>query len=109
MRRHRVTMVALAAAAFAFPSVAAAETTSPPATTTTTSAEYANVATGEGTRELRPNRPLLITGGALVVFPYLAGVGVAFRNHPEADRQLFVPIAGPWMDLNARDCVMGQA
>ncbi|HEY8078799.1 MAG TPA: hypothetical protein VIF62_31925 [Labilithrix sp.] len=107
--------VALGAAVFASSTIASAEPRAKTdqggaaGTTQTTSAEYTNVVTDEGVSTFRPNRPLLFTGAALVAFPYLAGVGVAFKNNPHADEQLFVPIAGPWMDLEARPCMMGPS
>ena len=105
---------ALGAVTFASTSVASAEQPAKKqgeavGTTTTTSAPYGEVVADEDVGTTRPNRPIFFTGAALVVFPYLASVGVAFKNNPHADQQLFVPIAGPWMDLEARPCVFGAS
>jgi hypothetical protein len=109
--RSRLNLVAVATCAVVSicPVVASAEESSTKVSTTrTTAAEYNESASAEVETTYRPNRPLLLGGAALFVFPYAASVGVAFKNNPQADSQLFVPVAGPWMDLDARTCVFGQ-
>jgi hypothetical protein len=49
----------------------------------------------------------LITGTALVVGPYVAGVIVAAESNLEEDKRLNIPIAGPWLDLGQRPCSFG--
>jgi len=57
----------------------------------------------------RPNSAMLSSGIVGVGVPYLASVVVgAESNHP-GDRNLFVPVAGPWMDLGDRHCEVGTS
>jgi hypothetical protein len=107
--------------------------TTPPATSTTTvtSAEDVSAAaptpppvtspampSGESTtvyQHRRPNTPLLITGGALLVGTYVTTAAIAGSNGPDADHDLYIPVAGPWINLadrstdrenNTRDTVL---
>jgi hypothetical protein len=54
-------------------------------------------------QSIRPNRPLLITGLSTFVGSYLttaALTGVAvMRHHRNADRTMYMPLAGPWLHL----------
>lgn len=84
-------------------------------TTTVTSAEPATVTpsgtmTPPPTREtttlyqsVRPNKAYLYTGGALFLGSYattatLTGVA-ANRDEPSVDRNLYIPVIGPWLHL----------
>ncbi len=71
-------------------------------TTTVTAAEY-----GAETRA-RPHRTLLITGGAIFVGTYAASVVVGATLSEDADRNLIVPVAGPWIALAERHCGLGD-
>jgi hypothetical protein len=52
-----------------------------------------------------PNRGLLGTGLVMFGLPYAASVAVAATSERPADRDLFIPVAGPWMDIsNRRTC-----
>jgi hypothetical protein len=50
----------------------------------------------------RPNRPLLITGGAILAASYIPPVIVAATSERNGDEYLYIPIAGPWIDLGER-------
>ena len=82
----------------------------PAATTTTTSAP---VFTGSQVKEettsgYAPN-PYLLTSGLLVFgVPYIASVIVASSSDHYGDSHLYVPIAGPWMDLADRGPTNGN-
>jgi len=84
----------------------------PPTThssTTTTSALYDNQAGAEREEETyRPNRPMLITGAALFLAPYVTGVVVAAQSNLDADKRNYIPLAGPWLDLGQRPCRFGS-
>lgn len=51
---------------------------------------------------LRPNRALLISGAAVIAASYTPAVVVAATSGREGDQFLYVPIAGPWIDLADR-------
>jgi hypothetical protein len=51
---------------------------------------------------LRPNRPLLLTGAAVIAGSYVPPVVVAATSDRPADKNLFIPVAGPWLDLAER-------
>jgi hypothetical protein len=51
------------------------------------------------------NRPLLVTGLVLFAGTFGTSVGVAAENNRPSDNpNLYIPVAGPWMDLAQRDC-----
>jgi hypothetical protein len=55
-------------------------------------------------RPVLPN-PVLFRGGAAVLaVGYIPAVGVAFFSDHKGDANLFIPVAGPWIDLGTRDC-----
>jgi len=58
----------------------------------------------ESTRKTWPNRPLLLTGAVLLGGSYAASAIVAATSSRSADDKLYYPVAGPWVDLNRRDC-----
>jgi hypothetical protein len=78
----------------------------PVATTQTTAAPY----TAEGDRmtertvERRPNRTLLSTGGGIFLLSYAGSVVAGAVSDRDADRKLFIPVVGPWLDLGDRNC-----
>jgi hypothetical protein len=51
---------------------------------------------------IRPNRPLLITGAAVIAASYIPPVVVAATSEHKGDEFLYIPIAGPWIDLGDR-------
>lgn len=60
-------------------------------------------AQGEDTDSaIRPNRPLLITGGAIIAASYIPPVIVAATSERNGDEYLYIPVAGPWIDLGER-------
>ena len=51
----------------------------------------------------RINRPLFFTSAILLGGSYTASVLVGARStNPNDHRELYIPVAGPWMDYNAR-------
>jgi hypothetical protein len=81
-------------------------TTTPPATT------GANSASGESTvvyNKRRPNKALLITGSALLVGTYVTTAALAGANGPEQDKNLYIPVVGPWLNLADRTTASGRA
>jgi hypothetical protein len=60
----------------------------------------------------KPNATLLKSGVVLLGVPYTASILVATTSDHKADRYLYLPVAGPWLDLSARDstreCPIGQ-
>lgn len=53
-------------------------------------------------RERTPDVRVLTGGALLFGIPYTASVVVASRSGVDEDRFLYVPVAGPWIDLVAR-------
>ena len=49
-----------------------------------------------------PNTALLITGSALLVSSYVTTAAFAGANGPVADKDLYIPIVGPWINLMDR-------
>jgi hypothetical protein len=86
--------------------------TPPPVSTTETTAApypyaYAPPSRGryaEHVVERRPNTELLSTGTSLFIISYGASVVAGAVSGREEDKRLFIPVAGPWMDLAQRDC-----
>jgi hypothetical protein len=52
----------------------------------------------------RPNTALLITGGAVLVGTYATTAAFAAVNGPSTDKDLYIPIVGPWINLANRSC-----
>lgn len=75
-------------------------------TTTTTAAPYypPGSDTSERTIERRPNRTLLSTGVGIFVVSYGASAVAGAISDRESDKNLFIPVVGPWMDLADRNC-----
>ena len=80
----------------------------PVATTQTTSAPYVDPSDHERERSIehRPNRTLLSTGAGIFVLSYGASAIAAVASDRDADKKLFIPIVGPWMDLSDRGCTL---
>jgi hypothetical protein len=78
----------------------------PASTTTTTAAPYypPGSDTSERTVEHRPNRTLLSTGVGIFVVSYGASAVAGAISDRESDKNLFIPVVGPWMDLGDRSC-----
>ncbi len=75
----------------------------PIGTTQTTAAPY--IPPGGERRETHlPNRPLLRTGAGVFLLSYAPSVVVGAMSDREADKKLYIPVAGPWMDLAHRGC-----
>ena len=94
-------------------------TTTPPATSTTTTTQAAvdtslytpappPVASSESRSSETTtyvNRPLLLTGLFFFGASYIPAVGIAAESNRPADNpNLYIPIAGPWLDLGQRGC-----
>lgn len=62
----------------------------------------------ERTVEHRPNSDMLSTGVGLFILSYGASVVAAAESSREADRRLFIPVAGPWLDLQDRGCTVAN-
>lgn len=97
--------------------------TTPTSTTTTTSADDSTAAaptptplaapsSGESTvvyNKRRPNKALLITGSALLVGTYVTTAALAGANGPDKDKNLYIPVVGPWLNLADRTTASGRA
>jgi hypothetical protein len=57
---------------------------------------------------IRPNRPLLIGGVAVVAASYIPAVAVAATSEHAGDDRLYIPVAGPWLDLADRGDTCGN-
>lgn len=98
------------------PSVPAAGSpaTTPTSTTTTTGADTEGPVTTTYTpppREStvittrrRPNKAVLITGGALFVGTYATTAGITAGVNAKEDHDLYLPVVGPWINLANRSC-----
>lgn len=59
---------------------------------------------------LAPNAPLITSGAIMFGASYGASVVVATQSNTMGDDRLYVPVAGPWMDLaNRRSCTSSFA
>ena len=78
----------------------------PASTTTTTAAPYypPGSDTSERTIEHRPNRTLLSTGVGIFVVSYGASAVAGAISDRDSDKNLFIPVVGPWIDLGDRNC-----
>ncbi len=93
--------------------VADATPTAPPpkAGTTTTTAATLMPAMGERPEDrdlVRPHRSMLITGSALFLGAYGVTAAGAALSDTDADKRLYIPLVGPWLDLGDRECGFGQ-
>lgn len=93
--------------------------TTPPIGTATTTAADGPVDTTAGpttpeprqrdtvtvTRSMTPNRPILIVGGALLLGSYVpTAVLASTEGRSVEDRNLLIPVVGPWLNLADRRC-----
>lgn len=75
--------------------------------TATTTSAYGPIPSDrvtERTIEHRPNRTLLSTGAGIFVLSYGASVVAGAVSDRDADKKLFIPVVGPWLDLGDREC-----
>lgn len=90
-------------------------TTLPPATTSTTTTTAADTesmtppAPAESItvyNKQLPNRPMLVTGGALLVGTYATSAIIVAANgsKSDGDHDLYIPVVGPWINLSERTC-----
>jgi len=82
------------------------------AATSTAHARADDVVVAHGSDEVqisqsRPNPALLSSGITAVAVPYLASVVVAAESDHPGDHNLYIPVAGPWLDLAERHCEPG--
>jgi len=56
------------------------------------------------TEFVRPNVPLIATGGLTVLGAYVPSFVVAASSDHDGDKWLYLPVAGPFIDLAARGC-----
>lgn len=116
------SMLSLTVALCAFGSLARAQepasdytpTSAPPLATTTTPTETATPAAGAPVGEVErpqttmdrvdqdrwtfPNRPLVITGSAVLVSAYVPAV-IAGAVSDDISNKAYYPVAGPWMEI----------
>lgn len=95
---HRFAMLGIAAAAAGF------------AFTTEARADEVVIPGKEiSSTHTEPNRAMLDSGVFALGVPYVTSIIVgATSNHP-GDKDLYVPVAGPWMDLGDRHCAFGTS
>jgi hypothetical protein len=58
--------------------------------------------------QTRPNQAMLTSGAFALGVPYVASIIVAAESNHPGDKNLYVPVAGPWMDLSDRHCATGE-
>ena len=96
-------LLSVVAAATISESARAQDTAPPPATVVAPAGTQTNTETL--TEKGGPSRTMLASGIITFGVTYGAGAIVAATSPVSADQQMFVPIAGPWMDLFERpDC-----
>jgi hypothetical protein len=59
--------------------------------------------------QTRPNSAMLTSGIFAFGVPYVSSVIVGAASSHPGDRNLFVPVAGPWIDLADRHCEVGTS
>jgi hypothetical protein len=57
---------------------------------------------------LRPNLPLLGAGATTFAVGYVPALAIAGISDHEGDNRLYIPVAGPWLDLLERTCDAGE-
>src|SRR6476620_4711792 len=71
--------------------------------TTASAQAYETPSRASAPAQAGPNADLLGVGIFTIALPYFASVGVAMGS--DIDRDLYIPVAGPWLDLAHRpDC-----
>jgi len=58
--------------------------------------------------QTRPAQSMLSSGLFTFGASYVPSLVVAMESHHPGDHDLYVPVAGPWMDLGDRHCPTGQ-
>ena len=58
----------------------------------------------ERTIEHRPNRSMLSTGTGLFIISYGSSALAAAVSDRDANKRLFIPVVGPWINLTDRGC-----
>jgi hypothetical protein len=53
---------------------------------------------------IRPNRPMLITGGLVLIGTYATTAAVVGANGNSGDHDLYIPVVGPWINVAERTC-----
>ncbi len=86
----------------------------PAGQTTTTAAPYAPPPQGqemyaEKSTSHYPNKTLLSTGIGLFVLSYAPTAIAGAVSSRDEDRNLFIPVVGPWMDLGERNAPGGRS
>ncbi len=77
--------------------------------TTTTAATYDPMVSAERReRSYRPNRPMLVTGSAILIGTYAGTAIQGAVSDTSADRNNLIPIAGPWINMGERQCQLGD-
>jgi hypothetical protein len=84
-----------------------------PTSTTTTTAAFTTGPSSSTVHDLPTietespiNRALMVTGLVLFAGSYATAAGVAYASsRPEDQKNLYIPIVGPWVDIAQRDCV----
>jgi hypothetical protein len=56
-------------------------------------------------QKTRPNKPLLLTGGIMLVATYATTAAFVGANGPIGDHDLYIPVVGPWINLADRQCI----
>lgn len=90
--------------------------TTPTVGTTQTTAAVSPAITGGGMqmeperdtvtvyRKTRPNVPMLVTGGTLLLGAYVPTAVIGGSSDRNADKNLYIPVVGPWLNLADRQC-----
>ncbi|HEY8078821.1 MAG TPA: hypothetical protein VIF62_32035 [Labilithrix sp.] len=86
----------------------------PAGQTTTTAAPYAPPPQGqemyaEKSTTHYPNKTLLSTGVGLFVLSYAPSAIAGAVSPRDEDKNLFIPLVGPWMDLSQRNAPSGRS
>jgi hypothetical protein len=58
--------------------------------------------------QTRPSQAMLSSGVVALGVPYVTSIIVAAESNHPGDHNLYVPVAGPWMDLGDRHCAFGE-
>jgi len=104
MKRLRITLaLGATGVALSFSTTSRADDTSTSTTVAPSSAQ--GEAPSVGPTEHYPNRRLLWTGVTAFAVTYTASVvGGGVGGDRISDKNLFIPLVGPWLDLGQRDC-----
>jgi hypothetical protein len=65
---------------------------------------YRSTVGEQRTEYLRPNQQLLTAGGLTFLGAYVPSFVVAATSDHDKDKWLYLPVAGPFVDLATRDC-----